>query len=139
MPGEPIEKSKSGQTEVGQLTMTMTAVELPDGFRGFGVSFADFPPRQSHGDKALAQKTVDAAAEGTVRRFGEVEHSKLIQLGTHPGREIATVDEKHRTRSVCRVYMVGNRLYTLMCRHKLGQADEAADADRFLDSFKIRE
>jgi hypothetical protein len=112
--------------------VTETAFETGRGSVSYRVAYADCDTPQTA--QALAARAGNAAAQAL---GGRQVQSRAVRLGAEPGVE-AVLDLPDGGRATCRSFAVGRRLYNLAVVGE-GSAPPAADAARFLDSFRLEE
>jgi hypothetical protein len=138
MPGIPQQFVQEVPSAAGKLKMTINVVELRDQAKAFAVAFADYPPGVDYGDDAIAHKIIDGVIAGGARsRKGVVQKKTKIKLGSHHGQECLLDIAGGDSKSLRRVYLVKNRLYQLFSDWSAKQGDTSADAEKFLNSFKV--
>jgi uncharacterized protein (TIGR03066 family) len=138
LPGVPQEMAQEVLTAAGKVKMTINVVELQGQAKAFGVVFADYPPGADYADEAYAHKVIDGVIGGIVSSLkGEVREKSKIQLNGHHGQECLMDQAGGDKRQLCRVYLVGNRLYQLIAGWSVARGDNSADAEKFMNSFKV--
>ncbi|GBO52702.1 hypothetical protein APA_371 [Pseudanabaena sp. lw0831] len=135
VPSKPQEQSQEQKTNVGTIKLNMVIAEASES--GYFVGYADFPNKIAN--PADIQKGLGDSVKGSVGNLkGVIKSEKEYLLGDVPCRDFEA-SGKVQTTDVSmkgRFCLAGNRLYQVFA---LGAADKiaAADADRFIKSFKI--
>jgi hypothetical protein len=134
MPGVPKPKQLETESDFGKGVLHMNAVEFGKGM--YAANYSDFPAAIK---KVPSKQIFDSSRDGAIANMGgKLSNEKDIKLGDYPGREIKidVADGKQLFR--VRVYLVDQRLYQVVV---FGTPEMATskDADKFLDSFKLKE
>ena len=103
----------------------------------YGIEFADLPVLKNAPDVQV-KVALDELQKKAIAMFGgRSTNESIIELdGKYPGREFTIVTNDELTR--LRLYLVGEREYLLQVRGKKAIV-ESAEAEEFLDSFKLTE
>lgn len=137
----------------GGLDVKMYATEKPDG--AYAVVVLDLPFLAGQTDEAV-QGLLDAMRDGMVQSLGaKLQDSKRVTLDKkHPGREFSVTFEKPKAGTGeafsvtlnlpedgvlrARVYLVGDRVYTILAAGKK-DFPTSREADAFFESFQLTE
>ncbi len=140
MPGATQEISWEEPTTKGKTPITMNFAELPDQGKAFAVSYADYPPGLEYGNETIAHKIIEAVIKGIVRvKKGEAQQQSKIKLGKHHGQEFVLIVPAEENKNLCRIYLVGNRLFQLRSHWSQKRGDTSLDAEKFMKSFQVTE
>jgi hypothetical protein len=132
VPGKPMQHKQNVKTAAGIVAVTFYTVAKDA--ETYLVGYSDFP--ETAVKPGTEEKHLDNAKDGAIARAkGTLESEKNIKLGKHVGRELLIRGEDKFVRT--RIYAVNKRLYQTMM---VGAKDSVLgkDADRFLDSFKLK-
>jgi hypothetical protein len=101
----------------------------------YTIAWEDLPRQEG-----TVTEQLDRACDGAVKRLKGTEQArKPIQLGgEHPGREMILTWPQDRGVTRVRLYLVGNRLYTVAVSGARWWI-ESATPQRVLDSFRLAE
>jgi len=136
MPGTPKDQAQSVAQATGDLTVHNFTAE--DGNNAYIVSYVDFP------SGAIAQNEADTILDSTVDGSvssgkGTLKSKSAITQGGYPGRlaEFTTAanGQVPATSIKAHYYLVKDRLYQVLAVAPLDRLP--AEADKFLDSFKL--
>ena len=138
MPGVPEREEYDMPIASGTMKFTGNFVDLPEQAKFFMVSFVDYPPEIPHDDEASAHEVIDRYVAGGARKKKlAIRQKSKISLENHPGQEYLFDEPEHGDKSLWRVYLVGDRLYQLVANWDPKDAESSADAEKFLNSFKL--
>jgi hypothetical protein len=138
MPGEPEEVVREQDTALGKITMTISDVAIEGERRLFLVGFADLPPGPGYADEAVAHKVLDGVLAGTTRGLGgEIREKSRLKPDGYRGQQCSFGLQGQRAEGTIRVFLAGNRLYQLITQWPTDEPDSAADAEKFLKSFRL--
>jgi hypothetical protein len=138
MPGTPKEQVKEQATPKGNLKVVVNGVNLPAEGKSYVVTFMDNPAGPKDPDAAVAhEKFLDPLAAGIAKGLKGVPRVQArIKLDGHHGQELWIEIPEGDRHTLCRIYLVGNRLYQLFANWQ-GEGGEA-DAEKFVNSFKLK-
>jgi hypothetical protein len=137
MPGKPKEEVYTSQTNQGEVKLVSNLLQLPDR-RTFSVTFLDYPQDPKFANQQGVQETLDEAVVNVGKEMrGRVEKRQTIELGQHPGREFTVVLVDSGEMLLGRIYLVKNRLYQVFSGWSEARGETAADAERFVKSFRL--
>ncbi|HEY9873868.1 MAG TPA: hypothetical protein V6D12_10555, partial [Candidatus Obscuribacterales bacterium] len=128
MPGKPIEETQTSQKDDVTINNHTFMVETDEGV--FFVEYSDFRDDIS---MIKPDAILEAGCEGLSQDGGKLLSKRSIALGEHPGREVEYTTKDGIT-GKARIFLVGQRLYQL---HVV--TAQAADANKFFDSFKVKQ
>jgi hypothetical protein len=133
MPDEPKTNVIYTETRKGGLyTHTISASD--EEWNEYLVSWTEYP-KDSIEDRAT-EKTFNRMRDALVGfKEGKVLSDNALTLEGHPARAV-TFETKDEQLTNVRFYFVENRLYQVMVHSRNGNKN-AADAERFLNSFKL--
>jgi hypothetical protein len=135
LPGKARQESRTLNTAVGALTMTMFAFSLKQG--SMGVAYTDYPAAALAADHGREQ--VDAARDALLRNVGGgVRSEEDISVEGLPGRQVYAEGRAGGQAALlkARFVVAGTRLYQIAY---VGEHDglAMADIDMFLASFRL--
>jgi hypothetical protein len=133
-PGIPKTESQS----IAGMQMVMHSAQ-PDNDSVFGIGYTegDLPPhRRNLPAEALLNDSCDGSAANISNMGGKEVSRRSIQLGNFPGKELVMYVARAPGHMISRCYLVGGRLYVIMCGGK-GYDPGQKNVQRFFDSLEI--
>lgn len=138
MPGTPEQSSYDMPIPSGTMKFISSMVDLPDQAKVFAVIYVDYPPGPADGDEVTAHKVIEKYVAGAAKkRKAEMQQNSKIKLGNYPGQEYLFTIPENGDKSMWRLCFVQNRLYQLFFTWSPKRGDSSAEAERFLNSFKV--
>jgi hypothetical protein len=134
LPGEPKETKTVSQTERGPIETHTFALEA--GANTFGVSWFDFPGVIPQGPQIKG--ALEGGKKGLLENLGSIKVLKdeEITFDGFPGKQVIVENRDKKYTLTVRLYLIGQRTYTLMASAPLGQSD-TPEVRRFLASFRL--
>lgn len=129
-PGTPEEQKQTLNTEAGSIDMYIYSVTKSN--MGLAVAYCDCPDNDAEPNDIL-----DGACEGAVANSkGKLLSDLNIEYDSYPGRKIKYEIAGGKIIQLQQVYLVNNRLYTLIVST---EPDDmySKDITKFFDSFKL--
>jgi hypothetical protein len=137
LPGEPERQTKTVNTDLGQIDLTMFISELGEE-KVFFVSYSDYPGRVVEQTEPYA--LLENARDSTVRsQEGALRQSYRLTLSGNPGLEYLADTKVEGKEAIlwARNYMEKNRLYQILAMALKGK-ESLEEMDRFLRSFRFK-
>jgi hypothetical protein len=132
LPGTPKEQNQSAMG----LTVKAWSAEEKNG--AYIISATDLPAALVGQGAAQLEQQLDGARSGALANSGAklTSEKKITLAGKYPGRHIEADVPAKNGKMKMRVYIVGNRLYSMIAVGNGSWAD-SADATKFLDSLEL--
>ena len=132
-PGTPQLRTTPMRTNLGNLDAKMITLEVPEAF--YAIAYVDYPKDKLA--KANPDDLLNGARDGAVANVkGKLANETKVSMNGFPGRELR-IEAPGDLVLNARMYMVKERLYqSLVVTPK--PREGAADAKKFLDSFKFQ-
>jgi hypothetical protein len=134
LPGEPKAAKTVSETQRGPIQTHTFTIEV--GPNTYAVSWFDLPGVLPRGPQIRA--TLDGGQKGLLDKLGRVKvlKDKEISIDGFPGKEVVVENAERHYTLTARLYLVGQRIYTLLASAPLGQ-DDAPDVRVFFGSFRL--
>ena len=135
MPGKPVKNQESLATAVGPLESYSYIYAPSRGKTSFGVDYADYPREVVARNDP--ERVIDSARDALVTKVrGRLLRQGGIAVDGNPGRELdVALTDGQFVRA--RIFLVGQRQFQVVAVTP-DERTGAADATRFLDSFRLR-
>jgi hypothetical protein len=138
-PGAPKTSQREDETQIGKVVSTVAAVELEH--EAFTVSVTVYPPDLVK--KSVPAKMLEGARDGAVANVAgtlDKDFGVFLDSGEAkkkwPGREF-TLHTTQGMAMTSRVYLVNNKLYTLLLVRDSTVKDDS-EFEKFADSLKLK-
>jgi serine/threonine protein kinase len=134
LPGEPKAMNTVTETERGPIQNHTFTIET--GANTYAVSWFDFPGFVPEGPQI--KESLEGGKKGLVTKLSPLKVLKEteISIDGFPGQEVVVENAEKKYRLTARLYLVGQRTYTLLATTPLGQ-DNTPEVRHFLASFRL--